>query len=63
MEVVALHVRTVAAALIWVAVVLLFLNSYFKSELIWLIAIAMAITAVLVYFLPRLRKGHTHTER
>lgn len=56
MGVVALHVRTVAAALIWVAVVLLFLNTYFKSGWIWLIAIAMAITAVLVYFLPRLRK-------
>jgi hypothetical protein len=51
-----LHIRTVSAILIWVVVALLLVNSYFKSELIFLISIAILVIAVLVYFIPRLMK-------
>jgi hypothetical protein len=55
-EVSKLHVRTIAAILAWVDVALLFANFYFKSELILLMCIAIAVIAVLIYFIPRLRK-------
>lgn len=56
MKVVELHIRTVAAILIWFVVALLILNKFLRSEWIWLIAIAMTITAVIAYFIPRIRK-------
>jgi hypothetical protein len=51
-----LHIRTVAAILIWIAVVLLILNNFFKSGWLFLIPIAIVLLAVLLYFIPRLRK-------
>ena len=58
-----MHVRTVASILIWVTVALLILNNYLKSGWIWLLSIAIIITAVLVYFIPRLKKiTHTQTD-
>ena len=51
-----LHIRTLAAILMWFVLVLLLLNKFLGSEWIWLISITMVILAVLVYFIPRLRK-------
>ncbi len=56
MKVVELHIRTVAAILIWLVAALLILNMMFKSGWILLISIAMMITAVVIYFIPRLRR-------
>ncbi|UCE29831.1 MAG: hypothetical protein JSV85_03720 [Candidatus Bathyarchaeota archaeon] len=51
-----LQIRTVAAILMVSVVVLLLLNNFFRSGLIWLISITTMIIAVIVYFIPRLRK-------
>ncbi len=56
MRVVELQIRTVAAILMLFVVALLFLNNFLKSGWIWLISIAMMIVAVIVYFIPTLRK-------
>jgi hypothetical protein len=56
MRVVALQIRTVAVILMVFVVALLFLNGYFRSGWIWLTSIAMVIVAVIVYFIPTLRK-------
>jgi len=55
-KVVELHARTVAAILIWFVAALLILNMMLKSGWILLISIAMMIIAVVIYFIPRLRK-------
>jgi len=52
-----LQVRTVAAILAWFVVALLLLNSFFRSEWILPISIALTVIAVLVYFSPRARKN------
>jgi len=51
-----LNVRTVSAILVWVVAALLILNYHFRSELIFYMSIAILIIAILVYFIPRLRK-------
>jgi len=56
MRVVDLQIRTVAAIMMWVVVALLLLNKFLRSGWIWLISIAMLVTAVIIYFIPRLRK-------
>jgi len=53
-----LQVRTVAAILAWFVVALLLLNNFFRSEWILPIAIVLTVIAVLVYFIPYLRKEH-----
>jgi len=58
-----LHIRTMAAILIWLVVVLLILNNYFRSGWILLIVIATIIIAFLVYFSPQLRKRQMFKER
>jgi len=57
-EVQTLHIRTVAAILMWLIVILLILNNYFRSGWIFWIAIAAMIITVLVYFSPQLRKRY-----
>jgi hypothetical protein len=52
-----MHIKTVAAILVWLVVVLLLLNNVFSSDLIVPIGIALTIIAVLAYFSPRLKKG------
>ncbi len=52
-----MHIRTVAAIMVWFVVVLLFLNRLLRSEWITPVAIVLTVIAVLVYFSPRLRKG------
>jgi hypothetical protein len=56
MRVVSLQIRTVAAILMWFVVALLLLNIYLRSGWMWLMSIAMVIVAVIVYFIPTLRK-------
>jgi len=46
-----LQVRAVSAILVWVAAALLILNNYLRSTWAFLIAIALVVIAVLVYFL------------
>jgi len=59
-----LHVRTIAAILMWLVVVLLILNNYFfRSGWVLLMVIATIIIAFLVYFSPQLRKRHMSKER
>jgi len=56
MKVVELQIRTVAAILIWFVAALLILNLMFRARWILLISIAIMIMAVVIYFIPRLRK-------
>lgn len=56
MKVVELHIRTLAAILIWLVAALLILNVMFKSGWILLISVILMITAIVIYFLPRLKK-------
>ena len=51
-----MHVRTVAAILVWLVVALLLLNRLLRSEWILPISIALTVIAVLIYFSPRLKK-------
>lgn len=51
-----MHIRTVAAIIVWVVVALLLLNRLFMSDLVLPIAIALTIIALLVYFSPKLLK-------
>ena len=51
-----MHVRTVAAILVWFVVGLLLLDNFLRSEWVLPISIVLTVIAVLVYFSPRLRK-------
>lgn len=51
-----MNVRTVSAILVWVVAALLILNYHFGSELLFYLSIAMLIIAIVVYFIPRLRR-------
>lgn len=48
--------KTVSAILVWVAIGMLLLNGYFKSQWIFLMGIALVVIAVTVYFFHRLIK-------
>jgi hypothetical protein len=52
-----MHIKTVAAILVWVVVVLLLVNTMLKSDWMMPIGIALTIIAVIAYFSPRLKKG------
>jgi hypothetical protein len=52
-----MDIKTVAAILVWVAVVLLLLNNMLKSDVIMPIGIVLTIIAVVAFFSPRLKKG------
>lgn len=58
-EVSQLHIRTVAAIIVWVVVALLLLNRLFMSDLVLPIAIALTIIALLIYFSPKFLKKKT----
>jgi hypothetical protein len=51
-----LHIKTIAAIIVWVVVALLLLNRLFMSDLVLPIALALTIIALLVYFSPKLLK-------
>ena len=48
--------KTVSAILVWIAIAILLLNGYFKSQWIFLMGIALVVIAVTVYFFHRLTK-------
>ena len=52
-----LHVRTVAAIIVWSVVGLLLLNQFFRSELVLPISIVLTLFAVVLYFSPRIIKN------
>jgi hypothetical protein len=41
---------------VWVAIAMLLLNGYFKSQWIFLVGVALVVIAVTVYFFHRLTK-------
>jgi len=51
-----LHVRTVATILVLFVVALLLLNRALRSGLIWWISIGITVIAVIVYFIPNIKK-------
>jgi len=57
-----LQTRTVSAILVWVAIALLILNGYLRSLGVFLVCIAMVISAVVIYFIPRTRKQQVQTD-
>jgi cell division protein FtsW (lipid II flippase) len=58
-----LHIRTVAAIIVWLVVALLLLNRLLRSEWILPIAIVLTVIALLVYFSPRLKKGKKSADK
>jgi hypothetical protein len=58
-----MHVRTVAAILVWLVVALLLLNRALNSELILSTSIVITVIAVLLYFSPRLLKNNTKPDK
>jgi hypothetical protein len=58
-----MQIRTVAAIMVWFVVALLLLNMPFSSEWILPISIFVTIIAVLIYFVPRLRKTKKREDR
>lgn len=59
-----MHIRTLAAIMVWIVVALLLLNRLLRSEWILPISIVLTVIAILIYFSPRLRKtkkpNHKH---
>ncbi|MEJ2241689.1 MAG: hypothetical protein P8Y18_06070 [Candidatus Bathyarchaeota archaeon] len=51
-----MHVRTIAAIIVWTVVILLLLNRAFRLDWITPLSIGLTIVAVLIYFSPRFRK-------
>lgn len=51
-----MQIRTVAAILMLFVVALLFLNNFLREGWIFLVSIAMMIIAVLIYFIPHLKR-------
>jgi hypothetical protein len=51
-----LHNKTISAILVWIAIAMLLLNGYFKSQLVFLMGIVIVVIAIAVYFFQRLAK-------
>lgn len=51
-----MHIRTIAAIIVWIVVALLLLNRLLRSGWILPISIVLTVIAVLIYFSPRLRR-------
>jgi hypothetical protein len=48
--------KTISAILVWIAIAVLLLNGYFKSQWILLTGIAIVVIAITVYFFHRLTR-------
>ncbi|MEJ2280871.1 MAG: hypothetical protein P8X97_03015 [Candidatus Bathyarchaeota archaeon] len=57
-----MHVRTVAAIIVWIVVILLLLNRALRLDWITPFSIGLTIVAVIIYFSPRFRKKKTPKE-
>ncbi len=51
-----LHIRTISAILVWTVAAMLIANIYLGSQMLFLASIILVIIAVLIYFVPRIRK-------
>ena len=51
-----MHVRTIAAIIVWIVVILLLLNRAIRLDWITPLSIGLTIVAVIIYFSPRFRK-------
>ena len=58
-----MNIKTVAAILVWLVVVLLLINNAIRSEGILPIGIVLTIIAVIAYFSPRLKKGRKAADK
>ena len=58
-----MNIKTVAAILVWLVVVLLLINNAIRSEWILPIGIVLTIIAVIAYFSPRLKKGRKAADK
>ncbi|MCW4015146.1 MAG: hypothetical protein NWF06_02135 [Candidatus Bathyarchaeota archaeon] len=56
-----MHVRTVAAIIVWFVVALLLLNRLLRYDWITPFAIVLTVIAIFVYFSPRLMKRKKQT--
>jgi threonine/homoserine/homoserine lactone efflux protein len=57
------QIRTLAAILAWIVVALLLLNGMIRSVWITVASIVLTGVAVLLYFIPRLRKNKKTQEQ
>ena len=48
--------KTISAILVWIAIAILLLNGYFRSQLIFIMGIVIVVIAITVYFFHRLAK-------
>lgn len=53
-----MQVRTVSAIMIWLVIALLLLNIYFKYDWLFLVSIALIVLAVVIYFVPFIRRRY-----
>ena len=58
-----MHIRTVAAIIVWIVVAMLLLNRVLNSEWVLPLAIVLTAVAVLVYFSPNLKKGKKSADK
>ena len=58
-----MNIKTIAAILVWLVVVLLLINNAIRSEWILPIGIVLTIIAVIAYFSPRLKKGRKAADK
>ncbi len=56
MKGVELRIKTIAAILIFLVVALLIINRFLRIGWIWQISIVMMIIAVILYFIPKLKR-------
>lgn len=58
-----MQIKTVSAIMIWLVVALLLANIYFKLEWLFLLSIALIVFAVLIYFIPFIRRRYRGSQR
>lgn len=55
-EALKIQTRTISAILVWITIALLLLNGYFQSVWVIVLAVALIVIAVLMYFWTALKK-------
>ena len=58
-----MQVRTGSAVLVWVAVALLIIDIYLRSDWLFLMSIALILAAIVIYFIPVLYKRESRKAR
>lgn len=57
-----MQIKTVSAIMIWLVVALLLANIYFRLEWMFIASIALFILAVLIYFIPFIRRRYRESQ-